>query len=279
MPLVERKPLEDHLLTLRPRLDVECDSPFLQLCYIERGEPEVLVLTSFVRLEEFNFNLPLELLVRKLRREYRYKIPVKCAAQTLLNLALVDGLVDPWAYVLVNHEKVHAAGIVEAAPQRKAHLFVMLTALLVCGDLDGAALPEGAVTALQRSDERLVASGDDLMKAELNRADEIVASVVFKIREVVDVVDNSLEELAFLEVVLYLEGRDPLRLQRVHDHLGTADFLPQVALLVVENEHSVSAGERVQVWQVGAREAQAYKADEALVLLDRLVCGRQHRRV
>ena len=72
---------------------------------------------------------------------------------------------------------------------------------------------------------------------------------------IVDIIDLNLEVLALLEMILHIEALHPLRAQVIHNDFGHAQLLPLVANLLVEDDHTVSTRESVQVGQILAGEA------------------------
>jgi hypothetical protein len=105
------------------------------------------MLTSFVRLEKFNFYLLIDLLVRQFRCQQGYEVPIKCACQTLFYFTLVNRLVCARSKTLVKYKKVHSASVVKAAFEGKAHFFVVLAFLFISCDLDRATLTLRSVFA------------------------------------------------------------------------------------------------------------------------------------
>jgi hypothetical protein len=64
------------------------------------------------------------------------------------------------------------------------------------------------------------------MESELQISDEIVPRVVFKIVEVINVVDDNFVVLSPLKVILNFETLNPLRGKGVHDDLCVTNFSP-----------------------------------------------------
>ena len=176
----------------------------------------------------------------------------------------------------MDQEEVVSIVRVEFAMELEIHFFVILSLLLLAGDLDDAALSGWPLVALEGPGEGLVGGCDDLVQGKFNFSGKVVRLEVVWVVEVLDVVNDGLVVLTLLEVVLDLETLDPLWVHGVHDNLGLSELHPLVAALLVEHYHSVCSGERVQIWKVLASECQADYVDEACIVFNTLVGGCEH---
>ena len=114
----------------------------------------------------------------------------------------------------------------------------------------------------------LVGRSDDLMDRKLEFTGQIMPTEVMQVVEVVNVVNDDLVVLSFLEVVRYFEVLDPFGVEVVHDDFGHPDLLPLGSLSLEEHAHAIGPGKRIQVWQVAALKGKRHGIDETLVVSD-----------
>ena len=67
------------------------------------------------------------------------------------------------------------------------------------------------------------------MDGEFDRTNHVVAIVVVKVVEVVNVIDSDLVVLALLEMICNFEVLNPFRGQVVHDDLRLAQLFPKIS--------------------------------------------------
>ena len=114
----------------------------------------------------------------------------------------------------------------------------------------------------------LVGRSDDLMDRKLEFTGQIMPTEVMQVVEVVNVVNDDLVVLSFLEVVGHFEVLDPFGVEIVHDDFGHPDLLPLCAFSLEEHAHAIGPGKRIQVWQVAALKGKRHGIDETLVVSD-----------
>jgi len=108
-----------------------------------------------------------------------------------------------------------------------------------------------------RLDQDLILCGNDFMQSEFELTNKIMSIPGFQILKVINIIDYHLEELLLFKFVGHIKALDPLGIQVVHDDLCHAQHLPHVASLLIQDCHTISSSERVQVWQFLASKGQS----------------------
>lgn len=106
------------------------------------------------------------------------------------------------------------------------------------------------------------------MNRELKGTNEVMTLEVHWIFMVVYIIHFDFIVLSLFEVVLDIEGLHPGWAQVVHDNFSDAQTVPLVARLSIQDHHSISPGECVQVWKILAGERESDRVHKAA-----LVCG------
>lgn len=211
-----------------------------------------------MRLEEFEANLALRVLISQFRSEYRDQVPTKTPSNAARDLTLVHGLEVIRAHKLVDQEEVVAVLGGKLSAQIEIGLLIVHTLLLVGNDLYRATLSNGSLVALKMLLKCLIDGGDNLIDCKLHFANQIVSIIIVQIVEVVDIINHDFVIFSFLEVIGDLKVLDPLGRQIIHDYLSLTDFLPHVALFFEEYTHTIGTRESVQVRQVFTLEGKSH---------------------
>jgi len=157
----------------------------------------------------------------------------------------------------VHNEEEHLASVASVSKSENWSydgLFMVTTSL----DFFTADLDSGIPLSLaDRLDQDLILCGNDFMQSKFELTDKIMPIPGFQILKVINIVNYDLELLLLFKFVGHVKALDPLGIQVVHDDLCHAQHLPHVASLLIQDCHTISSSERVQVWQFLASKGQS----------------------
>ena len=157
----------------------------------------------------------------------------------------------------VDNEEEHLAPVVSVSKSENwsyYRLFMVTSSLdFFTNNLDSGIL----LGCADRLDQDLILCCNDFVQGEFELANKIMLIPRFQILKVINIVDYHLEQLLHFKYVGHVKALDPLRIQAVHDDLCHAQHLPHVASLLIQDCHTISSSERVQVWQFLASEGQS----------------------
>ena len=149
VPLVEHNAVKSCALVAALAHQLELNLALAKLGDVAADEAKVDMLSTLLRLEKFNPDLALRVLVCQLRRQDGHHVPREAASKAARDLALVDRLVVSWAHEFVNEEKVEAVLRGERSTQLEVCFLIVNALALICDDLDRAALTSGPLVALE----------------------------------------------------------------------------------------------------------------------------------
>lgn len=162
-----------------------------------------------------------------------------------------------WHMHSIDNEEEHLAplaGVSKSENWSYYALFMVATSLdFFADDLD-LGIP---LSFTDRLDQDLILCGNDFVQSEFELTDKIMPIPGFQILKVINIVNYHLEQLLLFKFVGHVKALDPLGIQVVHDDLCQTQHLPHVASLLIQDCHTISSSERVQVWQFLACKGQS----------------------